>query len=367
MSVTKALLADEHGRVARYLRLSVTDHCNFKCSYCRSDIEDNFIPHASILRYEEMLTIVAASLRMGIQKIRLTGGEPFVRRGFVDFLRTLHEKHPQVDLRITTNGTLVRPHVETLRSLGIRAINISLDSFHRETFAKITGRDMLDEVLLTIAALLEAGIRVKINAVAMRGISDVEMEHFVRFAMENRVDVRFIEFMPMGADTVWSEDTFLPAAHILEKAATFTTLTPLDFSKMKQKNRADNSPIPKEHGEYKHQGPARLYALEGGKGRLGIISAMSNHFCHSCNRLRVTSDGQLRSCLFADTEYNLRELIRDPSLCAHEDEATRQRCLEEKICTVFEQAIMNKPLGEALLKARNALAVAKKKMVSIGG
>ncbi len=365
--MTKALLSDEHGRVARYLRLSVTDHCNFTCSYCRSGVEDNFIPHASILRYEEMLTIVAASLRMGIQKIRLTGGEPFIRRGFMDFLTTLHEKHPQLDLRITTNATLVRPHVATLRKLGIRAINISLDSFNRETFARITGRDMLDEVLLTIKALLDEGIRVKINAVAMRGTTDVEMEHFVRFAMEHRVDVRFIEFMPMGENTLWSDALYLPAEEILAKAETFASLSPLDFSKQKAKSRADNSPIPKEHAEHKHQGPARLYTLEGGLGRLGVISAMSNHFCHSCNRLRVTSDGQLRTCLFADTEHSLRDILRDPALCQYTHEQERQTCLEEKICDVLKEAIVNKPLGEALLKARNARAVAKKKMVSIGG
>ncbi len=365
--MNKALLSDEHGRVARYLRLSVTDHCNFRCTYCRSGVEDNFIPHASILRYEEMLTIVSASVRMGIQKIRLTGGEPFIRRGFMDFLASLRQNFPQVDLRITTNATLVRPHVPKLKELGIRAINISLDSFHKETFARITGKDLLDEVLLTIQALQQANIRVKINAVAMRGISDVEMEHFVRFATDNRVDVRFIEFMPMGAETVWSEDVYLPADEILDTASQFATLHAIDFSKKKPIQRADNSPVPPEAQKTRHQGPARMFSIEGGLGRLGIISAMSNHFCHSCNRLRVTSDGQLRTCLFADSEHDLRGLLRNESICSHTDEAQRQACLEQEICKIFEKAIKDKPLGEALLKARNANAVAQKKMVSIGG
>ncbi len=364
--MTKALLSDEHGRVARYLRLSVTDHCNLRCHYCRSEVEENFIPHASILRYEEMLTIVAASLRMGIQKVRLTGGEPFARRGFMDFVTTLRERFPQIDLRITTNATLVRPHVPKLQELGIRAINISLDSFHKETFARITGKDMLEEVLLTIQALLQAHIRVKINAVAMRGVSDVEMEHFVRFAHDHRVDVRFIEFMPMGSTTTWSEDLFLPAEDILQHAQQFATLTPLDFSKLKAKKRADSSPIPPEDLT-PHAGPARMYSLEGGQGRIGIISAMSNHFCHSCNRLRVTSDGQLRTCLFADTEHDLRDILRSDTLCADAKPEHKQACLEQEICHVFEKAIKDKPLGEALLKARNAKAVAQKKMVSIGG
>ncbi len=364
--MTKTVLSDDYGRVARYLRLSVTDHCNFRCSYCRSGVEDNFIPHNAILRYEEMLTVVAASLRMGIQKLRLTGGEPFVRRGFMDFVEQLREQFPQVDLRITTNATLVRPHVPKLKELGIRAINISLDSFDKETFMRITGKDMLEEVLLTIHALLEANIRVKINAVAMRGVSDVEMEKFVAFATQHRVDVRFIEFMPMGSDTSWSENLYLPAEDILQQAKRFATLEPIDFSKRTPKERADNSPRSQESIENsQHQGPARMYSIKDGQGRLGIISALSNHFCHSCNRLRVTSDGQLRTCLFADTEHDLRALLRDENLC--QEEGSRQQCLEEKICEVFQQAILDKPLGEALLKAKKANAVAQKKMVSIGG
>ncbi len=373
--MTKGLLSDEHGRVARYLRLSVTDHCNFRCNYCRGGVEDNFIPHASILRYEEMLTIVAASLRMGIQKIRLTGGEPFVRRGFMDFLDTLHTLHPQVDLRITTNGTLVRPHVKKLQELGIKVINISLDSFNKETFARITGKDMLEEVLLTIKALLAAGIGVKINAVAMRGVSDVEMEDFVNFALQNRVDVRFIEFMPMGAETTWTKELYLPADEILYRAGSFTELTPVDYSSPKEsaqeqvqeqaQDQADD--VVSKVRTAKHQGPARMYNLAGGQGRLGIISALSNHFCHSCNRMRVTSDGQLRTCLFADTEYDLRSILRDESLCNATDPAQKERCMEERICQIFEKAMTDKPLGEALLKAKQAQAVAQKKMVSIGG
>ncbi len=352
MSVTKGLLSDDHGRVARYLRLSVTDHCNFRCIYCRGGVEDNFIPHTAILRYEEMLTIVAASLRMGIQKIRLTGGEPFVRRGFMDFVHTVRTKYPQVDLRITTNGTLVRPHVPQLQALGIKAINISLDSFNKESFARITGKDMLEEVLLTIKDLLAANIGVKINAVAMRGVSDVEMEDFVSFALKNRVDVRFIEFMPMGEDTKWSKELYLPADEILYRAGNFATLEAMDASQSEQEHKTN------------HHGPARMYTLPEGQGRLGIISALSNHFCHSCNRMRVTSDGQLRTCLFADTEYDLRHILRKDSEHAVEK---GQEEIEEEICSIFEKAIKDKPLGEALLKAKQAQAVAQKKMVSIGG
>ncbi len=370
MSVTStALLSDEHGRVARYLRLSVTDHCNFRCSYCRGGVEDNFIPHTSILRYEELLTIVAASLRMGIQKIRLTGGEPFVRKGFMNFVATIHDLYPEVDLRITTNGTLVRPHVPKLQELGIKAINISLDSFNKATFARITGRDMLEEVLLTIEALLAAGIGVKINAVAMRGVSDVEMKDFISFAMQHRVDVRFIEFMPMGAETTWTENLYLPAQDILQEAKKFVDLEPLQ--REAQELAEQGAEQGKEEHQNKHQGPARMYRLydgqKEGQGRLGIISALSNHFCHWCNRLRVTSDGQLRTCLFADTEHDLRHILRSESLCAHEDAAQRQHCLEQELCQVFEKAIKEKPLGEALLKAKQAQAVAQKKMVSIGG
>ncbi len=344
------LLTDDLGRVARYLRLSVTDRCNLRCIYCQSEALQSHILHENVLRYEEMLCIVAAAVNMGIKKIRLTGGEPFARKNFMSFMQMLHTNYPEVDLRITTNGTLVRPHIQHLKDLGVRGINISLDSFSKSTFEHITRKDALHEVLTTMEDLLNAGMHIKINAVAMRGITDKELKHFVDFAMQNPVDVRFIEFMPMGSDTKWSDIHFISAEELLKDASQYAELSPDSISPPADVKNMD---------QQVYSGPARMYKLSGGFGRLGFITAMSNHFCNTCNRLRVTSDGFVRTCLFADKEYSLRGILRNPHI--------NQTRKEELICDIIQKAMKTKPLGEVLLKARQAIAVAKKNMVSIGG
>lgn len=329
-------LTDQHGRTVRYLRLSVTDRCNLRCLYCRSNARERCIPHAQVLRYEEMIRIVGAAVDYGIEKVRLTGGEPFARKGFLRLVEMLRASFPSVDIRITTNGTLLRPYVAALRDLGVSAVNVSLDSFRPEGFAAVTGQDLLPDVLAAMEALLEAGIRVKINAVGMRGVNDGQLSDFLAFARTHPVDVRFIEFMPMGNGTRWSEENFWPATEILEKARRLADLEPLE------RHAADS-------------GPARMFSIRDGLGRFGLITPLSNHFCASCNRLRVTSDGWLRTCLFADKEYRLRGLLRHPGLGI---EAVRR---------VLELANRRKPLGVQLLRARTVTAVAGKSMVGIGG
>ncbi len=346
----RALLTDDFGRVARYLRLSVTDRCNLRCVYCQSEVKHSFIPHENVLRYEEMLTVVGAAVSTGIKKIRLTGGEPFARKGFMGFMHMLHHKFPQVDLRITSNGTLLQPHVLALHDLGVRGINISLDSFDKHTFERITRADVFHKVREAIDALLAVGMHVKINAVAMRGVTDKELEKFVDFAMHHPVDVRFIEFMPMGSDTRWSDMYFISADEILKQASHYVELEQDIIA----------PPVETKNSDYQvYNGPARMYSLKNGLGRLGFITAMSNHFCNTCNRLRVTSDGFVRTCLFADKEYSLTGILRNQRF-------TNER-KEELIHKIIQKSMKTKPLGEALLKARHATAVAKKNMVSIGG
>ncbi len=347
MKETKIMPLDTHGRSVRYLRLSVTDRCNLRCAYCRSYDDTQCITHDTVLRYEEMCRIVCVTTRMGITKVRLTGGEPFARKGFISFVEMLHKKHPNLDVRMTSNGTLVRPYVQALRELSVHTLNISLDSFVPKTFARITGQDLLPEVRATLDALMQAGIRIKLNAVALRGVTDVEMQSFVDFAMQYPVDIRFIEFMPMGSQTSWDAATFLPASELLEIAERHANIFPY---------------IPHTEEEKKEgalAGPASMYTLEGGRGRLGFITAMSNHFCNVCNRVRITSDGFLRTCLFADKEYNIRNILRNPKLQGQE--------AEKHIQKIIEEAVKIKPLGEELLKVRRSVAVAQKKMVSIGG
>ena len=329
------VLTDAYGRTVRYLRLSVTDRCNLRCLYCRSNIRERSIPHEEVLRYEELVRLVDLGVDQGIEKVRLTGGEPFVRKGFMDFLHMLRRRHPKVDLRITSNGTLLGGYARTLRELEIGAINISLDSLRPEGFLAATGRDLLHEVRRNIDALLAEGLRVKINAVALQGINRQDMRAFVDFARSHPVDVRFIEFMPMGNGSLWSEDQFWPADAILAAAREWADL------KACAPDALD-------------RGPARLFSITGGLGRFGIITPMSEHFCFACNRLRITSDGRLRTCLFADREYRLRGILRHPRLDA--------RFLSE----VVWRASRQKPLGADILRQRQG-AVAAKPMVSIGG
>lgn len=329
-------LCDTHGRRVRYLRLSVTDRCNLRCLYCRSVTPRGFIPHDDILRYEEMARVVRIVRGMGVRKLRLTGGEPFARKGFDGFLALLRERHDDLDLRLTTNATLLGPHIPLLRRVGVGVVNISLDSFDRATFARVTGRDLLPAVLDAVDGLLRAGLRVKINAVALRGVNDGQLDDFLHAARTLPVDVRFIEFMPMGSGTRWDERHFWPAHDILAEAG----------------RRARLEPDAPSGGD---SGPARMFRVVGGKGRLGVISPLSNHFCAGCNRLRLTSDGNVRACLFDDTEYPLRTLLRTPGT----DDA--------RIARVIAGACRAKPVGAELLAARRGAAVAARHMTGIGG
>ena len=331
-----ARLTDGYGRIGRYLRLSVTDRCNLGCLYCRSNIRERHIPHEEVLRYEEMARLVDLGVEQGIEKVRLTGGEAFIRKGFIDFLYMLRERHPRMDLRITSNGTLLGEYVNALAELRIGAINLSLDSLRPAGFLAVTGRDLLPVVRRNLDALLAAGIRVKINAVALRSINQQDMRAFLEFARSHPVDVRFIEFMPMGSGTRWSEEQFWSADDILAEAHKWADLEPC-------------------RTEARDRGPARLFSIVGGLGRLGLITPMSHHFCATCNRLRITSDGRLRTCLFADKEYRLRGILRHPRLDV--------RFLSK----VMERASRKKPLGVDILRQRQGGAVAARPMVSIGG
>lgn len=330
-------LCDSHGRRVQYFRLSITDRCNLRCLYCRSQIQHKFIPHPQVLRYEEILRLTHIMVAAGTRKLRLTGGEPFARKGCDRLLLMLRERFPTLDLRLTTNGTLVEPYIPLLKRVGVGAVNLSLDSFNRETFAHVTGRDFLPAVLSTLDSLLSAGISVKLNAVAMRGINDRQLDDFVHAARTLPVDVRFIEFMPMGNGTLWGPETFWPADEIYRDASRLAELRP-------------------ETERREHAGPARMFKVAGGKGRLGFISAVSSHFCSTCNRLRLTCDGHLRTCLFDDREYPLLELLR------------RQDCTDAELDQVVRQACLHKPIGAEILKQRaQGKAVAEKQMVGIGG
>ncbi len=333
----RTMLEDKHGRTASYMRVSVTDRCNLRCIYCAGE-GYTFIPHPDILRYEEILNLIGLAIDLGVGKIRFTGGEPFVRLGFRDFMVDAAERFPDVDLCITTNATRIDRDVKPLAAAGIRKINISLDTLNPKKFLEITRQDLFDTVRANIDRCLEAGMLVKVNAVAVRGVNDDELPEFIEFAYNNPIDLRFIEFMPVGLDTGWADTSVWKSEDLLKEARQLATLEPVS-----------NAPN-RQHG------PARMFSIVGGQGRIGLISPYTNHFCATCNRLRLTADGNLRTCLFSDKVYPLRDALRNPKqgLAAVEQ--------------IIRRANRDKPVGHELLE-RMAVGqgVCRTRMASIGG
>ncbi len=314
-------LTDLFSRTISYLRLSLTDRCNLKCMYCVSREEQEEGPcklaHDALLTYEELLRVVRVAVEMGISKLRLTGGEPLVRRDIMTFIRQLAEIGPLDDIRITTNGVLLEHFAAGLVAAGVTKVNISLDSLRRERFARITGVDCFDRVWRGIETALAAGFSpVKINMVVMRGVNDDELEDFAGLSLRMPLQVRFIEFMPIGVSSRWAADTYMATDEIMERIGRMGELVPL------RRGRAE--------------GPARVYRLAGNPaGSLGFISPISHHFCDRCNRLRLTSEGMLRSCLLHDEEIDLRRVLR-------------AGCTDEEIRETLVTAIRNKPRGHQM-------------------
>lgn len=312
-------LVDAFSRTISYLRLSLTDRCNLRCLYCVTEDERlgaaAKLPHHELLSYEELLRVVRVAVAMGIGKLRLTGGEPLLRRDVMSFITRLAEIENLHDVRLTTNGVLLARYAEELLAAGIRKINISLDTLRPHRFTEITGKDCFDAVWRGIEKTLALGFSpVKLNMVVMRGINDDELLDFARLAMDTELQVRFIEFMPIGASSHWSRDAFMDADEIMARIEErFGPLIPMD------RDKAD--------------GPARLFKLgRQAAGTLGFISPISHHFCDHCNRLRLTAEGRLRPCLLHDEEVDLKQVIRGGG----SDGAVREALLT---------AIRNKPRG----------------------
>jgi GTP 3',8-cyclase len=330
------MLMDEHGREISYLRISLTDRCNLRCFYCWPSKYVRFIPHREILRYEEILRLVRIGADMGVQKVRLTGGEPMVRKEFLPFLERLQQECAGIDLRLTTNGTLLSGRVSRLKAMGLTRLNISLDTLHGRKYEQITGRPFYARVRRGIDECLEHGLKVKVNVVALKGVNDDEVKGFLDLASALGVEVRFIEFMPIGGKTIWDETRFWSSEDILTEAARHAELRP-------------DSP-----GE-RTSGPANVFAIGGSRGRFGVISGVSGHFCGRCNRLRITANGRLRTCLFSDKEYRLTPLLRS------------KRLGDEAVARVMRLASSRKPVGYLELAHHPGHAVCKRSMSAIGG
>jgi cyclic pyranopterin phosphate synthase len=293
----------------------------------------SFQPHDEILTYEEILHVVELAVKKGIRKVRVTGGEPFVRKGVVGFLNNLYKIDQIEEVTVTTNGVLLSRYAEEIRKNGISRINISLDTLRPERFYGITGYNCFKQVWEGIEKASQVGFSpIKINVVAMKGINDDEVLDFAGLTMARPFHVRFIECMPLGAPSSWSSDKFLSVEEIRQRITTLGRLIPVASGPM--------------------DGPARRFKLKGGKGEIGFIGAFSHQFCDQCNRLRLTANGYLRSCLFSDQEIDIKTPLRDGKGDAH-------------ILDLMQKAIQTKPEGHCLLKPEPRKCV--RHMSSIGG
>lgn len=280
-------MTDAQGRAIDYMRVSITDRCNLRCKYCMPDGLP-LTTHDKILRYEEFLRVCALMAQVGIHTFKVTGGEPLARLGCVDFIKKLKALPGTRDVTLTTNGVLLEPVVDELAQAGLSGVNISLDTLRADTFRRITGYDEFSAVWRAIEKAVAAGLKVKINTVPMQGLNDMEILEIARLAEKMPVDVRFIELMPTRAGKAFGR---IPGNVLLG---------------LLQKEYPDFAPDNTRHGF----GPARYYKSGRTQGSIGFISAVSNHFCGACNRVRLTSEGYLKLCLYRENGVDLKSMLR---------------------------------------------------------
>lgn len=275
-------MKDRFGRNITYLRISVTDLCNLRCKYCMPESGVESLCHSDILSIEEIVEIVKVASKNGIKKIRLTGGEPLVRRGFINLCKQISEINEIEDIAITTNGVYLKEMADELFENKVRRINFSLDTLIKEKYNDITRRNGFDKTMESLFYAIKKGFKVKINVVLIGGFNDDEIEDFVNLANKYDLEVRFIELMQIGETANWSKDKFVSNKIVLEK------VPKLEFDGV--------------------SGVAKIYKIKGQKGRIGLISPISCSFCEDCNRIRLTSDGKLKPCLHSKDEINLKGL-----------------------------------------------------------
>jgi cyclic pyranopterin phosphate synthase len=300
-------LLDGHGRAIRDLRLSVTDRCTFRCRYCMPAEGMRWLDRADLLSFDEIERLVRVLVEMGIRDVRLTGGEPLVRRELPQLAARLAAIPGLHELALTTNGFALEQHAQALVAAGVSRFNVSVDSLQRERFSEMTRRDVLDQVLrgLETLASFPKAHPIKVNAVAIRGFTESELIPFARFAREHPYEVRFIEFMPLDADHAWSPEDVLTGEEI---RAAIHAVFPLE-------------PEPRSPSS-----TARTFRFADGRGRIGFINPVSEPFCGDCDRIRVTADGQLRTCLFSLRETDLRAVLR-----AGADDDELERALRDAV------------------------------------
>jgi cyclic pyranopterin phosphate synthase len=325
-------LIDPCNRHLNYLRISITDRCNLKCIYCVPQDQIARLSHDDILTYEEILRLVKIGVKLGITKLRVTGGEPLVRKGVYEFLSELSRIDGLADLSLTTNGVTLKDNLPRIKSAGIKRINISLDTLKRKKFHEITGLDLFDQVWQGIEMARDMGFYpIKLNIVALNGINDDELKDMALLSVENPFHIRFIEYMPIG-DSQMGNGPLLLAPEIKKRISELGQLIPVHNSI--------------------HDGPAQRYRLEGASGEIGFIHALSHHFCDRCNRLRLTANGKLRPCLLSDHHEDIKGPLREGRS-------------DDELAEIFFKVVRHKP-SDHNLAAGNPFRVCGQ-MHAIGG
>jgi cyclic pyranopterin phosphate synthase len=328
-----APLVDSYGRLHDNLRISVTDRCNIRCFYCMPEHDVEFVKRSEILDFEEIERFVRIAVGLGIVKLRVTGGEPLVRRGLPELIRRLAAIPGIRDLALTTNGVLLPGLAEPLYEAGLRRINVHLDTLDRERFIQITRRDEIGKILAGLELCKRLGYRIKLNAVAVKNLVEPDIVPLARYARENGFEVRYIEFMPLDAQNLWDRGKVLLADDIIDTLS--REIAPL-------------TPVP----DPDPRAPASEYAFADGIGRVGFIASVSRPFCLNCNRIRLTADGKLRHCLFAIQEDDVKSLMRSGAS-------------DEEIAALIRRNLAGKWEGHEINSAK--FVAPPRPMYSIGG
>ncbi len=356
-------LIDSFGRLHNNLRISVTDRCNIRCFYCMPAENVEFMPKEHLLSFEEIERVVRIGTTLGIDRIRLTGGEPLVRRDLHVLVRKLAAVPGIVDIGLTTNGILLEEQAQELRDAGLRRLNVSLDALDPEIFRKVTRRDGYERVLAGIEAARRVGFSpIKLNAVSVRGLTEDQIVPFGHLARDTDTVVRFIEFMPLDADSQWQRDKVLFAHEIIATLeAAFGPLRAIESTAASANSRKTSGSLLPLADAPTHA-PAQDFEFADGRGRIGLIASVSQPFCASCNRFRLTADGRLRNCLFSHDETDIKHLLRPPAANAANADADHE---DEMIAQAMLSSIAAKKEGHEINTAR--FIQPDRPMYSIGG
>lgn len=313
-------LIDTYGRVHRDLRVSLTDRCNLRCNYCLPEEFNDWLPNEKLLTTDELLRVIQVAVNCGITEVRLTGGEPLLRPDIVEIVSRISKLENAPQLSLTTNGIRLAALAQDLKNAGLVRINVSLDTLRPDRFNEMTHRDRFDDVVKGLKAAKDTGLApIKINSVLMPGVNEDEATELVHWAMAEGFQLRFIEQMPLDAGGIWNRSNMVTADDIFANLEKEFNLSPV-------KNRGS--------------APAEEFFVNGGPHKVGIIASVTRPFCGDCDRLRLTSDGQIRSCLFARTETDLRSILRQPHLTEVE--------LTSKIAKLFEDTVADKLPGHGI-------------------